>query len=159
MQRKLNRAYKDGAILVGQYNNQSQRITRILQRQRAAVRETTMSFNQLRTAVAGATGAYSAFAGAAGIKQIGAGFESAQIMLETAVGAEEAGKMMEFLIDQSQRLGVGAVESAKGFARYSIAGKQMGFTTEQLQEQFLGVTEAATVFGLRQDEITGVIRA
>lgn len=159
-QERLNRAYRNGSISASQYSTQSQRLTGILQRQSRAAKETTMSFNQMRTAVAGATGAYSAFAGAAGVKNIGGAFEDASIMLETAFGSEaEADRIMGFLIDQSKRLGIGATETAKGFARYSLAGKQMGFTNEELQEQFLGVAEAATVFGLRQDEITGTIRA
>ena len=158
-QERLNRAYRDGSISASQFNTQSQRLSGILQRQSRVAKETTMSFNQMRTAVAGATGAYSAFAGAAGVKNIGGAFEDAQIMLEAALGAEEAAETMGFLMEQSQRLGIGATESAKGFARFSLAGKHLGFTTQELQEQFLGIAEAATVFGLRQDEITGTIRA
>jgi len=159
MQMKLNNAYKDGAISARQFNSQSQRITNVLRRQQAAVRQNTMSFNQMRSAIAGATGAYSAFAGAAGISTVGGQFESARIMLETAVGAEQAGETMQFLIDQSKRLGIDAAASAKGFARYSLAGKQLGFTNEELQQQYLGLAESMVVFGLRQDEMLGVLRA
>lgn len=159
-QERLNRAYRDGSISVSQFNTESQRLTGILQRQTRAAQRTSMSFNSMRTAIMHATGAYSGFAGVAGIKQIGGKFEDAAIMLETAFGSSsEAQEIMGFLIEQSQRLGVGATEIAKGFARYSLAGKRMGFTNEQLREQFLGVAEAATVFGLTQQEITGTIRA
>lgn len=159
-QERLNRAYRDGSISVSQFNTESQRLTGILQRQTRAAQRTSMSFNSMRTAIMHATGAYSGFAGVAGIKQIGGQFEDAAIMLEAAFGSSsEAQEIMGFLIEQSQRLGVGATEIAKGFARYSLAGKRMGFTNEQLREQFLGVAEAATVFGLTQEEITGTIRA
>ncbi|QDP66598.1 MAG: hypothetical protein Tp1111DCM1126091_104 [Prokaryotic dsDNA virus sp.] len=159
-QERLNRAYRDGSISVSQFNTQSQRLTGILQRQTQAAQRTSMSFNQMRSAIAGATGAYSGFAAGAGIKQIGGQFEDAAIMLETAFGSSsEAQEIMGFLIEQSQRLGVGAVEVSKGFARYSLAGKRMGFTNEQLREQFLGIAEASLVFGLTQQEITGTIRA
>lgn len=158
-QERLNRAYRDGSISVSQFNTQSQRLTGILQRQTRAAQRTSMSFNSMRTAIMGATGAYSGFAGVAGVKQIGGAFESAQIMLDTALGAKEGAETMRFLTEQSQRLGIGATESAKGFARFALAGKQLGFTTEELKEQFLGITEAATVFGLRQEEIVGTIRA
>lgn len=155
---RLNRQYRDGKIATAQYSREAQELTRILTKNSQAAQKNTISFNKMRTAVASATGAYSAFAGAAGIKNIGGAFEDASIMLETALGSE-AGDTLEFLIDQSKRLGVGAAESAKGFARFALAGKQLGFTTAELKEQFLGVAEAATVFGLRQDEITGVVRA
>lgn len=158
-QERLNRAYRDGSISVSQFNTQSQRLTGILQRQTRTVQRSRMSFDSMRTAIMGATGAYSAFAGVAGVKQIGGAFESAQIMLDTALGAKEGAETMRFLTEQSQRLGIGATESAKGFARFALAGKQLGFTTEELKEQFLGITEAATVFGLRQEEIVGTIRA
>lgn len=159
-QERLNRAYRDGSISVSQFNTESQRLTGILQRQTRAAQRTSMSFNSMRTAIMGATGAYSGFAGVAGVKQIGGAFEDSAIMLETAFGSSsEAQEVMSFLIEQSERLGIGATESARGFARYALAGKRMGFTNEQLREQFLGVAEAATVFGLTQQEITGTIRA
>jgi len=158
-QERLNRAYRDGSISVSQFNTQSQRLTGILQRQTRTVQRSRMSFEQLRTAVASATGAYSAFAGAAGVKQIGGAFEDAAIMMETAMGAEQAASTLQFLTEQSQRLGIGVTETAKGFARYAIAAKEMGFTNEQMREQFLGIAESATVMGLRQEEITGVIRS
>lgn len=159
-QERLNRAYRDGSISVSQFNTQSQRLTGILQRQSRTVQKTRMSFDQMRTAIAGATGAFSGFAAAGSVKQIGGQFEDAAIMLETAFGSQsEAQDVMSFLIEQSQRLGVGATEVSKGFARYALAGKRMGFTNEQLREQFLGVAEASVVFGLTQQEITGTIRA
>jgi len=158
-QERYNRKLRDGIITMGQYNRASQNVTEGLRRQGRAAKNTTMSFDRMRTSLAGATGAFSGFAGAVGIGAIGGQFESVQIMLETAMGAEDAASTMEFLIEQSQRLGVGAIETSKGFARYAIAGRKMGFTNEQLREQFLGVAEAATTFGLRQEEITGVIRS
>lgn len=159
-QEALNRAYRDGSITSGHFSTQSSRLTAILQRQSTAAQGGTRSFNQLRTSLMAATGAYSAFAGLANIKTVGGGFEDARIMLETAFGGtDEAESMMDFLIVQSKRLGIEAAATAKGFARYSLAGKEMGFTNEQLQEQFLGIAEAGAVFGLRQDEVTGVLRA
>src|SRR5690554_3082638 len=82
-QERLNESYRRGSISVSQFNTQSQRLTGILQRQTSAAQKSTMSLNQMRTALASATGAYSAFAGAAGIKDIGGQFEDAGIMLET----------------------------------------------------------------------------
>jgi len=158
-QAKYNQQLRQGVITMGHYNRASQDIARGLREQARAARETTFSFNKMRTAIASATGAYSAYAGMTGVGSIGGGFESAEIMLETAMGGEEAKRTMEFLVEQSKRLGIGAAESARGFARYALAGKQMGFSMEEMREQFLGITEAATVFGLRQDEITGVVRA
>jgi len=158
MLERLNRQYRSNTIGASQYGRQVSQLTRQLGRNGQAAQRSAMSFNKLRTAVAGATGAYSAFAGAAGIKAIGGDFEDVGIMLETALG-KDAGNTMKFLINQSKRLGLDAAATAKGFARYSLAAKQMGFTTAELKEQFLGVAEAATVFGLRQDEITGTIRA
>lgn len=159
-QEALNRAYREGSITSGHFSTQSSRLTAILQRQSTAAQGGTRSFNQLRTSLMAATGAYSAFAGLGTVKNIGGGFEDAKVMLETAFGGtEEATNMMDFLITQSKRLGIEAAATAKGFARYSIAGKEMGFTNAQLQEQFLGLAEGASVFGLRQDEFTGVLRS
>jgi hypothetical protein len=158
-QERYNRKLRDGVITMGHYNRASQQLVESLRAQGRAAQNTSMSFNQMRGAVASATGAYSAYAGAVGLGAVGGQFESARVMLETAVGAEQAGEMMDFLIAQSERLGIGAAESAKGFARFAIAGKEMGFTIADMKEQFAGISEASAVFGLRQDEQLGVIRA
>lgn len=158
-QERYNRKLRDGVITMGHYNRASQQLVDNLRAQGKAARNTSMSFEQMRTRIASLTGAYSLFAGGVGVGAIGGQFESARIMLETALGGQQAIDSMNFLIDQSQRLGVGAAESARGFARYAIAGKELGFTAQELQDQFLGLAESAAVFGLRQDEITGVLRA
>ncbi len=136
-------------------------IYKVAKAQERAARSTNkanMSFNKLRTTVASLTGAYSAFAAAQNINRIGQEFESAGVMMEVALG-ENAAPAMEFLIEQSQRLGIDAAANAKGFSRYALAAQNMGFTFDQVKEQFLGVAEAATVFGLTSEEIRGTIRA
>ena len=128
------------------------------QRANQAAQKSALTFQKLRSAVIGLTGAYTAFAAAQNINHIGQEFESAGIMMEVAMG-EHAGESMEFLIEQSRRLGIDVAANAKGFARYALAAKQMGFSFEEIKEQFLGVAEAATVFGLAPEEIRGTIRA
>jgi len=157
-QERLNRALRDGTMSLERYRSMSQRVNNTMRRQTMVAQQTSRSFTQLRTAIAGATGAFSAFAGGVAIQNIGGQFEDAGIMMETAM-KDKAGEAMQFLLHQSRRLGIGATQSAKGFARYALAGQRLGFSFEEVKEQFLGVAEAATVFGLTQQEITGTIRA
>lgn len=115
-------------------------------------------FKKMRSMFVGMVQAYTAFSALANVNNVGKDFENAGIMMETALG-DKAGPAMEFLIQQSRRLGIDAAESAKGFSRYALAAQQLGFSFEEVKGQFLGVAEAATVFGLSQDQITGTIRA
>lgn len=121
-------------------------------------KKTTMSFKQLRGSMVGMIQAYTLFSGLSNINRVGQDFENAGIMMETALG-ENAAPAMQFLISQSKRLGIDAAQSAKGFSRYALAAQQLGFSFQDVQNQFLGVAEAATVFGLSQEQINGTIRA
>ena len=116
------------------------------------------TFKRMRSMFVGMIQAYTAFSALANVNTVGKDFENAGIMMETAL-KDNAGPAMEFLIHQSRRLGIDAAESAKGFSRYALAAQQLGFSFEQVKQQFLGVAEAATVFGLSQEQITGTIRA
>lgn len=116
------------------------------------------TFKRMRSMFVGMIQAYTAFSALSNVNTVGKDFENAGIMMETALG-DKAGPAMEFLIQQSRRLGIDAAESAKGFSRYALAAQQLGFSFEQVKQQFLGVAEAATVFGLSQEQITGTIRA
>jgi len=119
-----------------------------------SAKKSTMTFKQLRGQLVGMIQAYTAFSALSNINRVGQEFENAGIMMEVAL-KDHAGPAMNFLIHQSKRLGIDAAASAKGFARYSLAARELGFSFEDIQQQFLGVAEAATVFGLAPEEITG----
>lgn len=121
-------------------------------------KKTAMSFKQMRGAIVGALQAYTVFSATANVARTGFEFERAGMLMETAMG-EQAGPAMEFMRQQSRRLGFDLGETSKGFARYALAAQDMGFSLNEVQNQFLGIAEAATVFGLSQEQITGVIRA
>lgn len=152
------RAYNEQKAAIkalGNFFGRTQKQMRALDMQ---TKKTTMSFKQLRGTFVGFVQAYTLFSGLANINRVGQDFENAGIMMETALG-ENAGPAMEFLIQQSKRLGINAAQSAKGFSRYALAARELGFSFEEVQTQFLGVAEAATVFGLSQEQINGTIRA
>ena len=149
--REQQRAMKALSAYFGRVNTQAKMLS-------TTSKKTGMTFKQMRGSMVGMIQAYTAFSALGNINKTGQDFENAGIMMETALG-ENAAPAMAFLVQQSRRLGIDAAESAKGFARYALAARELGFSLGDIKEQFLGVAEAATVFGLSQDQITGTIRA
>ncbi|AGG57825.1 hypothetical protein VPBG_00053 [Vibrio phage helene 12B3] len=96
----------------------------------------------------------SAFAVAAGgvyVTQTGQNLEAVRnTMLTVSEDAQAAGENLEFVKEQSMRLGVGFKESAKQYAKMVAAQGEM--SDDDLRNSFLGLAEMSTVLGLSADE-------
>jgi len=80
-------------------------------------------------------------------------------MLAATGTARESEKALAFVRGEAERLGVGFVELADGFASFSASALQGGMSMQEVQKAFIGVTEASVALGLSQDRIALVFRA
>ncbi len=131
-------------------------VSREMEQQNALVKRMKSSYMQLGTTIASA---YTLVAGGQAILQTGMAFESIEKTLLSVTGTSEAAaKEMEFLSGEAERLGINLKEGGKAYAKLLAAGKGK-LPLQDIRDTFLAVTEAGTVLGLNQDDMSGGIRA
>ena len=92
------------------------------------------------------------------ITNVGSRFENTGIMMKTVFG-EEAGGHMQFLSDQSERLGINLLDSVKAYSKIMFVGQELKMSTGEIQDMWLGMAETSKVFGQTQEEVVGSFRA
>ena len=91
---------------------------------------------------------------------VGIAFESMQQSLSAAVGSAELGaETFQFLVDESDRLGLSLLESVRGFKDLTAAAEGTSLQGQGVVDIFQAVSEAATVMGLSTDDTNGTFRA
>lgn len=143
----LSDSLKLNAGDISQYNSQ---IGQMIRNAKAAAGQTVSlsdSIKSLRRSLIGVTAAYSAFNGAASILSAGQFFESTKAtMLMVSDTTEEAGKKMQFVQDQSYRLGLDLKVASQGFTQMAVSAKGV-ISDSDTNKLFTGLSEFATASG------------
>ena len=152
----LNDQYRAGSLPLIQYNERMRQLTNSMRNQNAQSLTLIERLRSVRSQLlfAGLTGGMAL----KGIADTGKDLENTGIMMSTVFG-DQVGPQMQFLRDQSNRLGISFKDSAKNFSQMMFAGQQAGMGMGDMQDIFLGITEASKVFGMSQDETAGSMRA
>jgi tape measure domain-containing protein len=80
--------------------------------------------------------------------------------LTAASGSVQDGRQqMKFLREETDRLGINFLNSARGFTNMLASGRAVGINMDTTREIFLGVAESARVLNLSADDTDGVLRA
>lgn len=93
------------------------------------------------------------------VTTIGQDFESINATFKAvSENAQTAGENIQFVRDETMRLGLSYKEAAKGFSQM-LASNQGQLQLKDLKELFVGVSEAGTLLGLSADDQAGSLRA
>lgn len=165
---QLTRQYKNGAIALQEYNARVSKLQQTMRAQgkvgmRGATIPVTAKVNKLDTSmIEGAGGAITIAATVAlsgKIMTTGQDFESALSGLTAVTGsAENAGKEFAYLKEQSNRLGLDLIQTAKNYTQFSAA---VGDKLPQAQTRaiFEGASEWGLVTGASKDEASRALKA
>lgn len=105
-------------------------------------------------------GLHSVFREVSAIKQTGQEFERIDGILTKVTGStEDAAKEMQFIEQESQRLGRGLLVSAQGYSKLLAATEGTNVTVAQTRDIFTAISEASTVLGMSADDTAGAFRA
>ncbi|QYC52527.1 putative tape measure protein [Salmonella phage SSBI34] len=140
----LNKQFKSGALSAGQYRQSIQ----ALERQFRASQGAAMSFGSVlenvRTGLVSVGAAYGVFNTGAAVLQQGQFFQGLEAsMLMVSNSSEEAGKRIQFVRDESYRLGLSLKEASQGYTQMAIAGKEL-MSGDQLNSLFSAYSEYST---------------
>jgi len=95
-----------------------------------------------------------------GVFQAGVQVESLNGKMLAAVGSAQAAQQsLQWLREESERLGLRFTTTADAFASFSAAATRAGLTLEQTRNVFLGVSEAAVAFRLSNERVQFVFQA
>lgn len=107
----------------------------------------------------GMVNAFAIAAGIGGITKVGQEFESIRNTMTTiSSDSVEAGKNLEFVRQESLRLGASFQSTAKDYAKLLVSGKGQ-ISKKDTEDLLSGILEASTVLGLSADDTSGSIRA
>lgn len=91
---------------------------------------------------------------------VGVRLEAMQVSLDASVGsAIQGGKAFDFLVKQSDYLGVSLLASTQGFKELSASAKGTAISGTEVRDIFKSVTEAGAVMQLTTDDLNGTFRA
>lgn len=132
------------------------KFTREQEKQNALAKRANASYMQLGTSIASV---YTALAAGQSIVRTGIAIESINKTLLSVTGNSTlAAEEMKFLESEASRLGLSLQDGGKAYAKLLAAGKGK-LPTEDIRDMFTAVSEAGTVLGLSQDDMSGGIRA
>jgi len=102
-----------------------------------------------------------------GIKELGEAvfkaherFEAINIGLKVTTGSLQGSREeMDFIRAEADRLGLGFLDLADGYKKFTAATMETNLAGSKTREMFSGIMEAGTVFRLSQDDLNGVMRA
>jgi lambda family phage tail tape measure protein len=143
--------------------NARTQIAALRQEARAGVQNAAQSVHNTiqagRNLVFAAAGGSLAVQAGSSIKDAGIKLDQIQLMLKFSQGATEAGNALNFIREQSDRLGASFPVAAEGFAQISIAAKDTAVSSEDVRQVFMGLLEAQAVMGLSNEALEGSFRA
>ena len=123
----------------------------------------TQAAGAIRTAFRGVSGIFSALFGHQMVQQIFNTinvFQGLKNVFSTfSSDAAEAAQQMQFLRDESQRLGFEISTIGTAFQKMFAAGRITGFEASKLQEIFSSVAEAAATVNMDSRQLEGALRA
>jgi tape measure domain len=140
----LNKQFKAGTLSSGQYRQSIQSLERQFRSAQANAGGFGAALGNLRSQMVSAGAAYGVFAGGRSIMQQGQFFQGLDAtMLMVSDSSEEAGKRIQFVKDQSMRLGLSLKEASQGYTQMSIAADGV-ITKQQNDDLFKGFSEYST---------------
>lgn len=149
----LSRAIIAISANTAEFESGMQRINRTLNRQQRRFRRYARTL----------TAAVSAGFGAQAVREIaqaGIAFESIERSMRAAVGSSElASREMQFVRDESERLGLSLQSSASQFTKLAAAAKGTALEGEESRQIFTAISEASRVLGLTSDQTAGALTA
>ncbi len=91
---------------------------------------------------------------------VAAGFDKVERTLTNVLGSTAAyTEEMNFLTEQSERLGINLLSTAGNYSQLAAATKDTNLEGHETREIFLGVAEASAALGLSAEDTTGMMRA
>lgn len=158
---QLTRQYHAGSMALQEYNARVSKLQQTMRQQgrvgmRGATIPVTAKVNKLDTSlIEGAGGAITIAATVAlsgKIMNIGQDFAALESTLLAVTGdSDKAAKEMDYLRDQSNRLGLDLLKVGKEYAKFSAA-TQGKLSDAQTKNVFEGLSEYGTVLGLSAEE-------
>lgn len=148
----LNRQFKSGAMSAGVYRQSIQALERQFRASQSAAVSFGSVLHDVRTGLVSVGAAYGVFNSGAAILKQGQFFQGLDAsMLLVSQSSEEAGQRVQFVRDESYRLGLSLKEAAQGYTQMAIASKDMMSGTElnSLFSSFSEYTTAAQVDPVR----------
>lgn len=140
----LNRQFKAGTLSSGQYRQSIQALERQFRSAQANAGGFGAALGDLRSQLVGAGAAYGVFTAGASILKQGQFFQGLDAtMLMVSDSSEEAGKRIQFVKDQSYRLGLSLKEASQGYVQMSIAADGV-ITKQQNDDLFKSFSEYST---------------
>lgn len=123
-------------------------------------RASTISFTKALVLMGVAFAAFKAKQLATDIVEVSSSFQSLNASLSAAVGGVERGALaFDFLVKESDRLGLSLTASASGFKELTASAKGTELQGSGVVGVFQAVSEAASVMGLSADDTNGTFRA
>ena len=120
-------------------------------------KKTSKSVSGLRNAIGGI--ALGASAKAAFDSIVSAGLATQRMMNTLEVATGDAGNSMQFLRDESNRLGLDLEKSAIAFSKFAAAAKGTALEGQGARDVFSSVATASVAMGLTAEQTEGAMRA
>lgn len=118
------------------------------------------SVNRVKTAFIALGGAWAAFNFGKSVLNAGMQFEALRFRMQAATGdARVAAIAMEYVRQESERLGLDLMTTGNGFASFAASALRAGLTLKETQDIFTGVSEAATAMRLSGERVQLVFMA
>lgn len=141
---RLNKQFSSGAISVGRYRAEVAALERQFRTAQNGAYSLGDSLKGIRSTLVGVTAAYGAFNSGASILKQGQFFQGLDATMSmVSDSSEEAGKRVQFVKDQSYRLGLDIEKAAQGYTQMSIAADGV-ISKSQNDELFKGFAEYST---------------
>jgi tape measure domain-containing protein len=116
--------------------------------------------SSLKNRVLGLITVWGAFQVGKSVFQAGVQVESLNGKMLAAVGSAQAAQQsLQWLREESERLGLRFTTTADSFASFAAASTRAGLTLQQTREAFIGVTEAGVALRLSNEQMGGVMYA
>lgn len=140
----LNRQFKAGTLSSGQYRQSIQALERQFRSAQANAGGFGAALGNLRSQLVAAGAAYGVFTAGASVLKQGQFFQGLDAtMLMVSDSSEEAGKRIQFVKDQSYRLGLSLKEASQGYVQMSIAADGV-ISKQQNDDLFKSFSEYST---------------
>lgn len=140
----LNKQFRAGTLSAGQYRQSIQALERQFRSAQGGAATFGSVLEQVRSGLVGVGAAYGVFNAGKSIIEQGQFFQGLDAtMLMVSDNSEEAGKRMQFVRDQSYRLGLSLKEASQGYVQMAIAADGV-MTKGQTDDLFKAFSEYST---------------
>ena len=93
-----------------------------------------------------------------GVGHLGREMDKTNVLFTTAFGAD-AGKELQYLRKESDRLGISLLENARSYSKIAFSLKLMGIEGDKAKKVFSAFSEASLAFGMSSDDLSRAFKA